>query len=104
MHVSPLKIPPNLQSLLVKAIQIKCSELNFDAVRRFGLLLFMSITGLRAKEIVGDKFSDLLKGPSDETLLKYRKKGGKIGFAVLPKDLVEIIKDYHSKFLIKSYV
>ncbi|RHX83921.1 tyrosine-type recombinase/integrase [Leptospira stimsonii] len=73
-----------------------------DSIRNRALFLFMSITGLRAKEIVGSKFSDLLKGPSDETLLKYRKKGGKIGFAVLPNDLVEIIKDYHSQFLIKS--
>ncbi|MCR8649123.1 tyrosine-type recombinase/integrase [Leptospira interrogans] len=70
--------------------------------RNHALLLFMSITGLRAKEIVGSKFSDLLEGPFGETLLKYRKKGGKIGFAVLPKDLSEIIKNYHSKFLIKS--
>ncbi|PJZ58285.1 tyrosine-type recombinase/integrase [Leptospira barantonii] len=70
--------------------------------RNRALFLFMSITGLRAKEIVSSKFSDLLEGPSSETLLKYRKKGGNSSFAVLPKYLIEKIRDYHSKFQIES--
>ncbi|MBW0435216.1 tyrosine-type recombinase/integrase [Leptospira yasudae] len=70
--------------------------------RNRALFLFMPITGLRAKEIVGSKFSDLIEGPSNEILLKYRKKGGKIGFAVLPIDLIKKIREYHSKFQIES--
>ncbi|PJZ39966.1 recombinase XerC [Leptospira kmetyi] len=73
-----------------------------ESYRNRALFLFMSITGLRAKEVVGSKFSDLLKGPSGESLLQYRKKGGKIGFAVLPKDLIAKIKHYHSQFSIHS--
>ncbi|TGK20247.1 site-specific integrase, partial [Leptospira kmetyi] len=73
-----------------------------DNYRNNAIFLFMSITGLRAKEIVSSKFSDLIEGPLGETLLMYRKKGGKNGFAVLPKDLIETIKVYHSTFQIES--
>ncbi|EMP03377.1 site-specific recombinase, phage integrase family [Leptospira santarosai str. HAI1380] len=66
------------------------------------IFLFMSQTGLRAKEVVNSRFSNLLEGPSGETLLKYTKKGGSLGYSVLSSELIAIIRDYHSRFEIHS--
>nr|WP_017853616.1 tyrosine-type recombinase/integrase [Leptospira interrogans] len=73
-----------------------------EEYRNRALFFFMSTTGLRAKEIVSSKFSNLLEAPSGEILLRYIKKGGKFGYAVIHKDFLKIIREYHSKFQISS--
>ncbi|QOI44985.1 tyrosine-type recombinase/integrase (plasmid) [Leptospira interrogans serovar Canicola] len=73
-----------------------------EEYRNRALFFFMSTTGLRAKEIVSSKFSNLLEAPSGEILLRYIKKGGKLGYAVIHKDFLKIIREYHSKFQISS--
>nr|WP_032073081.1 tyrosine-type recombinase/integrase [Leptospira interrogans]AGZ84942.1 site-specific recombinase/integrase [Leptospira interrogans serovar Canicola] len=73
-----------------------------EAYRNRALFFFMSTTGLQAKEIVGSKFRNLLEAPSGEILLRYIKKGGKLGYAVIHKDLLKTIREYHSKFQISS--
>ncbi|PJZ28391.1 tyrosine-type recombinase/integrase [Leptospira kmetyi] len=73
-----------------------------EEYRNRALFFFMSTTGLRAKEIVNSKFSNLLEAPSGEILLRYVKKGGKLAYAVIHRDLLKIIRVYHSKFQISS--
>ncbi|TGK19039.1 tyrosine-type recombinase/integrase [Leptospira stimsonii] len=76
--------------------------LNEESFRNRAIFLFMSQTGLRAKEVVNSRFSNLLEGPSGETLLKYIKKGGGVGYSVLSSELIAEIRAYHFRFEIKS--
>ncbi|TGK12925.1 tyrosine-type recombinase/integrase [Leptospira stimsonii] len=70
--------------------------------RNRAIFLLMSTTGLRAKEVVSLRFSNLMSSPKGDTLIKYRKKGGKIGYSVLSKITLKSVIDYHSKFEIKN--
>ncbi|TGK18853.1 tyrosine-type recombinase/integrase [Leptospira stimsonii] len=76
--------------------------LNEESFRNRAIFLFMSQTGLRAKEVINSRFSNLIEGPSGEILLKYIKKGGSLGYSVLSSDLILEIRSYHSQFKIKS--
>ncbi|KXZ27455.1 recombinase XerC [Leptospira santarosai] len=75
---------------------------NEESYRNRAIFLFMSQTGLRAKEVVNNRFSNILEGPSGEILLKYIKKGRSIGYAVLSSEVIAEIRGYHSQFEIKS--
>ncbi|RHX83377.1 tyrosine-type recombinase/integrase [Leptospira stimsonii] len=75
---------------------------NEESHRNRAIFQFMSQTGLRAKEVVNSRFSNLLEGPSGETLLKYTKKSGSLGYSVLSSELIVAIRTYHSRFEIKS--
>lgn len=61
------------------------------------IFLLASSTGLRAKELVGLRFSNLTHSPEGDILVKYRKKGGKFGYAVFQKSLMEEIWKYHEQ-------
>lgn len=66
------------------------------------IFLLASSTGLRAKELVSLKFSNLIESPEGELLVKYVKKGGIFAFAVIPKELIKEVKKYHKSINIES--
>ncbi|MGJ4747302.1 tyrosine-type recombinase/integrase [Leptospira sp. SA-E8] len=70
--------------------------------RNRALFSILSKTGLRAKEVVSLRFSNLVKAPTGETLITFTRKGGKLGFAVLPEESLKTIREYHSAFEIQS--
>ncbi|WP_438266306.1 tyrosine-type recombinase/integrase [Leptospira alexanderi] len=70
--------------------------------RNLAIFLILSQTALRAKEAVNLKFSDLLKAPTNETLARYVKKGGRIAYSVISERCVKAVQEYHSKFDLKS--
>nr|WP_230457454.1 tyrosine-type recombinase/integrase [Leptospira santarosai] len=70
--------------------------------RNRAIFLILSQTALRAKEVVSLKFSNLLKAPTNETLARYVKKGGRIAYAVISEKCLQAIQEYHSKFDLKS--
>ncbi|EQA44692.1 site-specific recombinase, phage integrase family [Leptospira broomii serovar Hurstbridge str. 5399] len=84
---------------LSKRFSNPISELDY---RNRAIFLLMSRSGLRAAEIVSLCFSNLLNSPKSETLVKYRKKGGKLAYSVLSEDTLKSIREYHSKFGISS--
>ncbi|OMI16890.1 tyrosine-type recombinase/integrase [Leptospira weilii] len=63
--------------------------------RNRALLSLMSQTGLRAKEVVSLKFSQLFQASSGEMLISYIKKGRRTGYSVIPKNTLEFIRKYH---------
>ncbi|EIE01355.1 MULTISPECIES: tyrosine-type recombinase/integrase [Leptospira] len=66
--------------------------------RNRALFSLMSKTGLRAKEIVSLRFSQLFQSPSSEMLITYIKKGGRRGFSVIAEETLLFLKEYHSWF------
>ncbi|MDI7230081.1 tyrosine-type recombinase/integrase [Leptospira santarosai] len=62
------------------------------------LFLVMSTTGMRAKEVISLRFSKILKSPSDETLVSYIRKGGKLSYSVISDKVLNSLKAYHSLF------
>ncbi|MEI7014075.1 tyrosine-type recombinase/integrase [Leptospira licerasiae] len=70
--------------------------------RNRAIFSILSKTGLRAKELVSLRFSNLTKAPSGETLVTFIRKGGRFGFAVIPEDSLQAVKKYHSTFEIQS--
>ncbi|EMN52239.1 tyrosine-type recombinase/integrase [Leptospira interrogans] len=62
------------------------------------LFLVMSTTGMRAKEVVSLRFSNILKAPSGETLVSYIRKGGKLSYSVISDKVLNSLKAYHSLF------
>ncbi|TGM04710.1 site-specific integrase [Leptospira yasudae] len=64
--------------------------------RNRALFSLMSKTGLRAKEVVSLKLSNIFLAPSGESLIKYIKKGGSIGYSVIAEDTLTFIHEYHS--------
>ncbi|MDL5246383.1 tyrosine-type recombinase/integrase [Leptospira weilii] len=70
--------------------------------RNLAIFLILSQTALRAKETVNLKFSDLLKAPTNETLARYVKKGGRIAYSVISERCLKAVQEYHSKFNLKS--
>ncbi|RHX77488.1 tyrosine-type recombinase/integrase [Leptospira yasudae] len=70
--------------------------------RNRSLLSLLSKTGLRAKEIVSLRFSNIFHSSSGEKLVSYLKKGGLRGYAVISDETFEFIKAYHS-ILDKKY-
>lgn len=70
--------------------------------RNRALLSVMTKTGLRAKELVSLKFSNLIQAPSGETLVTYIKKGSRIAYSVIPDESLNYVKSYHKKFGIDS--
>ncbi|EMM70815.1 tyrosine-type recombinase/integrase [Leptospira weilii] len=63
--------------------------------RNRALFSLMSKTGLRAKEVVSLKFSNIFSAPSGESLIKYLKKGGNLGYAVIAEETLAFIREYH---------
>ncbi|PJZ23951.1 recombinase XerC [Leptospira hartskeerlii] len=84
---------------LANRFSVPESELDY---RNRAIFTLMSKTGMRAKEVISLKFSNILKSPDEEILIKYRKKGGKIAYSVLSEDILFSIKEYHTKFGIIS--
>lgn len=72
------------------------------AYRNRAIFLILSQTALRAKETVNLRFSDLLKAPTNETLARYVKKGGRIAYSVISESCLKSVQEYHSKFNLKS--
>lgn len=70
--------------------------------RNRAIFTILSKTGLRAKELVSLRFSNLVKAPTGETLITFTRKGGKLGFSVLPEASLKAVREYHKKFNIKS--
>lgn len=70
--------------------------------RNRALFSILSKTGLRAKEVVSLRFSNLVKAPTGETLITFTRKGGKLGFSVLPEESLKAVREYHRRFDIKS--
>ncbi|WP_078127686.1 tyrosine-type recombinase/integrase [Leptospira alexanderi] len=70
--------------------------------RNLAIFLILSQTALRAKEAVNLRFSDLLKAPTNETLARYVKKGGRIAYSVISESCLKAVREYHSKFDLKS--
>ncbi|WP_423242914.1 tyrosine-type recombinase/integrase [Leptospira interrogans] len=70
--------------------------------RNRAIFLILSQTALRAKEAVNLRFSDLLKAPTNETLARYVKKGGRIAYSVISENCLKAVQEYHSKFDLKS--
>ncbi|EMO58392.1 site-specific recombinase, phage integrase family [Leptospira santarosai str. CBC1416] len=70
--------------------------------RNKAIFTLMSKTGLGAKEVTSLRFSDILKGPSGEILIRFRKKGGKNGYSVLSEEILTAIRDYHSVIAVVS--
>ncbi|EMO73369.1 tyrosine-type recombinase/integrase [Leptospira santarosai] len=62
------------------------------------LFLVMSTTGMRAKEVVSLRFSNILKAPSGETLVRYIRKGGKLSYSVISDKVLNSLKAYHNLF------
>ncbi|WP_061230798.1 tyrosine-type recombinase/integrase [Leptospira weilii] len=86
-------------SYLTKKFANPTSERDY---RNRAIFLILSQTALRAKEAVNLKFSDLLKAPTNETLAKYVKKGGRIAYSVISESCLKAVQEYHSKFDLKS--
>ncbi|WP_332829188.1 tyrosine-type recombinase/integrase [Leptospira weilii] len=61
--------------------------------RNRALFSLMSKTGLRAKEVVSLKFSNIFSAPSGESLIKYLKKGGNLGYAVIAEETLAFIRE-----------
>ncbi|MDO6384147.1 tyrosine-type recombinase/integrase [Leptospira santarosai] len=70
--------------------------------RNRAIFLILSQTALRAKEAVNLKFSDMLKAPTNETLARYVKKGGRTAYSVISEKCLQAVQEYHSKFELKS--
>lgn len=70
--------------------------------RNRAIFSVMSQTGMRAKEVVSLKFSNILRSPEDEILIKYRKKGGKVAYSLLTEEILTHVREYHLRFGIKS--
>ncbi|TGL59510.1 tyrosine-type recombinase/integrase [Leptospira sarikeiensis] len=70
--------------------------------RNQAIFAILSKTGLRAKELISLRFSNLTKAPTGETLVTFIRKGGRLGFAVIPEGSLQIVKKYHSTFEIHS--
>ncbi|GBF44568.1 site-specific recombinase, phage integrase family [Leptospira ellinghausenii] len=66
------------------------------------IFLLASSTGLRAKELVGLRYSNVTHSPEGDILIKYRKKGGKFGYTVISKIVFEEIENYQSQIGEKS--
>lgn len=66
------------------------------------IFLLASSTGLRAKELVSLRFSNLIESPEGEILVKYVKKGGTYGFAVILEELISEVKEYHKFINVES--
>ncbi|TGK68392.1 hypothetical protein EHQ27_14075, partial [Leptospira wolffii] len=64
--------------------------------RNRAIFLLMSTTGLRAKEVVSLRFLNLMKSPNGDTLIKFRRKGGKLGYSVLSSKTLKSITEYHT--------
>ncbi|WP_017850719.1 tyrosine-type recombinase/integrase [Leptospira interrogans serovar Szwajizak] len=62
------------------------------------LFLVMSTTGMRAKEVVSLRLSNILKAPSGETLVSYIRKGRKLSYSVISDKVLNSLKEYHSLF------
>lgn len=63
----------------------------------------LSQTGIRAKELVNLKFSDLVTIPdTGKKGFKYIRKGGKIGIAILSVGTLTLLQEYHKQFGIES--
>ncbi|XDD44059.1 tyrosine-type recombinase/integrase [Leptospira sp. WS60.C2] len=60
------------------------------------IFLLASSTGLRAKELVNLRFSNVTHSPEGDILVKYRKKGGKLGYTVIHLNILEEIKIYQT--------
>lgn len=78
---------------LIQKFSIPKSERDF---RNRALFSLMSRTGLRAKEIVSLRFSQLFQAPSGELLTTYTKKGGRRGFSVINEETLQFLREYHS--------
>jgi len=63
--------------------------------RNRALFLVMSRTGLRAKEIVGLTFSNMVRTPEGEAVFCYEKKGGKIGYTMPGEEALQAVREYH---------
>ncbi|PJZ47552.1 tyrosine-type recombinase/integrase [Leptospira saintgironsiae] len=70
--------------------------------RNRAIFSILSKTGLRAKELVSLRFSNLVKAPTGETLITFTRKGGKLGFSVLPEESLQAVREYHGILNIKS--
>ncbi|TGL53184.1 site-specific integrase [Leptospira wolffii] len=70
--------------------------------RNRAIFLLMSTTGLRAKEVISLRFLNLMKSPNGDTLIKFRRKGGKLGYSVISPNTLKSITEYHIKFEIKN--
>ncbi|UZN08735.1 site-specific integrase [Leptospira santarosai] len=70
--------------------------------RNRALLSLMLMTGMRAAEIVSLRFSKLLKAPTNETIISYIKKGGRVAYSVLPDETLNFIREYHAHINIES--
>ncbi|PJZ78790.1 tyrosine-type recombinase/integrase [Leptospira neocaledonica] len=70
--------------------------------RNRAIFAILSKTGLRAKELVSLRFSNLTKAPTGETLVTFVRKGGRFGFAVIPEVSLETVRKYHTAFEIQS--
>ncbi|XDD51629.1 tyrosine-type recombinase/integrase [Leptospira sp. WS92.C1] len=62
------------------------------------LFLVLSTTGMRAKEVVSLRFSNILKAPSGETLVSYIRKGGRLSYSVISDKVLDSLKAYHNLF------
>ncbi len=63
--------------------------------RNLALFLVMSRTGLRAKEIVGLKFSDMVTTPEGDVGFRYIRKGGKVRITLPGAEAIQAVKEYH---------
>lgn len=70
--------------------------------RNRAIFSILSKTGLRAKELVSLRFSNLTKAPSGEILVTFIRKGGRLGFAVIPDESLQAVRKYHVACKIKS--
>lgn len=86
-------------SYLIQKFSNPISERDY---RNLAIFLILSQTALRAKEAVNLKYSDLLKAPTNETLARYVKKGGRIAYSVISERCLKAVQEYHSKFDLKS--
>ncbi|EOQ90738.1 site-specific recombinase, phage integrase family [Leptospira yanagawae serovar Saopaulo str. Sao Paulo = ATCC 700523] len=75
------------------------TEIDYRNRAIFGI---MSTTGLRAREVVGLKFSSVFNSPEEFKLAKYRKKGGGWGIVVLNPEAMNFVAEYHSYIGIRS--
>ncbi|TGL35928.1 site-specific integrase [Leptospira koniambonensis] len=73
-----------------------------EEYRNRALFSILSKTGLRAKEIVSLRFSKLVKAPTGETLITFIRKGGHLGYAVIPDEALKAVRDYHKASKIQS--
>lgn len=59
------------------------------------IFLLASSTGLRAKELVNLRFSSIIESPEGEKIVRYVKKGGSVGYAVILEEILEEVRKYH---------